>query len=256
MARKANIAREEIIVACWSLLEQNYFPNIPRLADYFLKQDGRKCSNTTFLKAITEWEELYKERQDASFNDLSDVFMPSFKKFERDVSRNLQALLEEKLHHEENTQALKQDATKGQYLSLSTLVEQQAEEIESQAILIIELTKNKNLNEEKNSYLEKRYQETLSTLKAHQVTSDNDNNEIRELNLNLAQKDIDLAKLELKLALVDEERVRLLTQNEVQLKQIQALNEHVNNIGDVKGLTEQVEKLVRLQKLDTLSHHD
>ena len=61
MARKANIAREEIHQACWELIEKNSFPNIPRLTEYFLQKDGRRCSNTTFLNAITDWEETYKD---------------------------------------------------------------------------------------------------------------------------------------------------------------------------------------------------
>lgn len=250
MARKANIAREEIIMACWSLLEQNFFPNIPRLADYFHKQDGRKCSNTTFIKAITEWEELYKERQDASFNDLTDAFMPSFKKFERDITRDLQSLLEEKLHLEESTHALKRDATKGQFLSLSSLVEQQSNEIDSQAIAILALNECKKVNEDRNAYLEKRYQETLTTLKAQQIKSESQKVELKELSLNLAQKEVDQTKLELKIDLVDEERVRLLKQIDAQLLQIEALSESSNN-RDIKLLTEQVETLIKLQKQDT-----
>jgi len=250
MARKANIAREEIIMACWSLLEQNFFPNIPRLTDFFLKQDGRKCSNTTFLKAITEWEELYKERQDASFDDLSHVFMPSFKKFERDITRDLQSLLEETLHSEDNAHALKRDATVGQYLSLSSLVEQQENQIETQSKLINELIEGKRINDEKNLYLEKRYQETLSTLRTQQIKSEERDSLLKELNLNLVQKELDQTKLELKLALVDEERLRLLEQQTLQFNQINTLTNEANR-ADVSLLTEQVKNLIMLQKQDT-----
>jgi len=249
MARKANIAREEIIMACWSLLEQNFFPNIPRLTDYFLKQDGRKCSNTTFLKAITEWEELYKERQDASFDDLAHVFMPSFKKFERDITRDLQSLLEETLHLEDKAHALKRDATVGQYLSLSSLAEQQEKQIETQSKQIMNLNENKQVNEQKSAYLEKRYQETLSTLKSQQFKTDELEVQLRELNLNLAQKELDQAKLELKLELVDEERLRLLEQQDLQFNQIKALTIESNR-ADVSLLAEEVRNLIKLQKQD------
>ena len=246
MARKANIEREEIIMACWALLEQNYFPNIPRLTDYFINQDGRKCSNTTFLKAITEWEELYKERQDASFQELSDVFMPTFKKFERDISRDLQSLLEETLQNEDNSQALKRDATNGQYLSLSQLSQDQALEIDAQASLITTLTEAQQINKNKIEYLDKRYQETLSTVKMQQVKSAEQESQIKELILNLAQKEVDQTKCELQIKLLDEDRERLRESNREHLAQIERLTVLMQN-DDLKRLSEQVEILISSQ---------
>ena len=221
MARKANISREEIILACWSLLEQNYFPNIPRLTEYFLKKDGRKCSNTTFLKAITDWEELYKERQEASFKDLSSVFMPSFKKFERDISKDLESLLEEKLHQEENEQTLKRDATHGQYLSLSELTQKQTAEIERQEKEIEQLSIKGDLDNQKIEKLTLRYQETLTTLKVAQSQSDHEKSQLKEMTLNVSQKELDLTKLELKLNLIEEDRSRLQIQLDLQTKQLE-----------------------------------
>ncbi|KJZ12421.1 hypothetical protein TW85_14965 [Marinomonas sp. S3726] len=254
MARKANISREEIILACWSLLEQNYFPNIPRLTEYFLKKDGRKCSNTTFLKAITDWEELYKEQQEASFKDLSSVFMPSFKKFERDISRDLESLLEERLHQEKNEQSLKKDATHGQYLSLSELARNQAEDIEKQQDEIQQLQVQSVSDRKKIEYFEQRYQETLTTLKVAQTQSEHDKSQIKEATLNLSQKELDHSKLELKVNLLEEERGNLKAQLEVQAKQLnrQALKieeliskTHENNVNE---LTSQLKELIQLQQ--------
>ena len=246
MARKANISRDEIIMACWNLLEQNYFPNIPRVADYFLKLDGRKCSNTTFLKAITEWEELYKERQDASFQDLFDVFTPSFKKFERDIGRDIQQLLEEKLHHSENDQALKKDATNGQYLSLSDFVVQQSQELESQEKTLVELTESKQDALQKCEHLTGRYQDTLSNLKVHQSKLEQQDKEIKTLNLNLSQKEVELASFELQLNLIKDERETLLDQIRSQQRQIENLSKQ-NNHKEIEDLTEQVKNLIKLQ---------
>lgn len=247
MARKANIAREEIIAACWSLLEQNYFPNIPRLTEFFLKQDGRKCSNTTFLKAITEWEELYKERQETSFKELFDVFTPSFKKFERDIGQQLQSLLEERLHHEDNIQSLKRDAAIGQYLSLSQLVEKQSAQLEEQDILITTLSQNKQESDNKISYLEQRYADTLSTLQVQKSKAEEEAVSAKELTINLAQKEIDLTKLELQLSLLNEDRERLLEQLSSQQKQLDSLNQERNN-ADISALTKQIETLIERDK--------
>lgn len=253
MARKANISREEIILACWSLLEQNYFPNIPRLTDYFLQKDGRKCSNTTFLKAITDWEELYKERQEASFKDLSSVFMPSFKKFERDISRDLESLLEEKLHQEENEQTLKRDATHGQYLSLSELTQTQANVIEQQEEEISMLSQKDAHASQRIERLELRYQETLTTLKVVQTQSEHDKSQIKEMSLNLSQKELDQAKVELKLNLIEEDRKRLKMQLDLQTEQLEKQAIKIeqltssNQDSEVQQLTAQLKDLIQLQ---------
>lgn len=247
MARKANISREEIIQACWSLLEQNYFPNIPRLTEHFVRQDGRKCSNTTFLKAITEWEELYKERQEASFKDLSDLLMPSFKKFERDVSREIQAIFEEKIYQEDSAQALKRDAILGQYLSLSELVSGQAEEIEEKTVRVKELIEKVKNDEETIKYLELRYQETLTTLKVLQSRFNQQESQVKELRLNLAQKELDNHKLENKLILVEEDRNRLLQSLNEQHSRNESLHKQLDK-RDFQTLTAQIEALINLQK--------
>ena len=245
MARKANISREEIILACWSLLEQNYFPNIPRLTDYFLKLDGRKCSNTTFLKAITEWEELYKESQEASFKDLSDVFKPSFKRLERDIAKDLQGLLEEKLFHAETSHALKRDATNGQYLSLTQTVEAQLDEINTKTDLIESLQQSDNEKSNRIEYLEQRYQDTLTSLKVKQTQLDELEQQFKEVSLNLAQKEVDLAKSETQFQVLQSDRDKLLVQLESKNTIIDELQTSKHT--EIEGLVDEVKRLISLQ---------
>lgn len=209
MARKANIAREEIHQACWELLESNNFPNIPRIADYFLQKDGRRCSNTTLLNAISEWEDAYKEHQQHQLKELNDVLGPVFKRFSREVTQQLGQLLDEKSTEIEQHQIRKQEATQSGYLSLSSaLIELQA----AHDALTIECQKRTEEAEtlkQKWGFSEQRYQEVMAqnavlNSQIHQSQKDN-----AELHLNLAQKEVDLAKQDNQLALLKEENARL-----------------------------------------------
>lgn len=212
MARKANIAREEIHQACWLLLEQNSFPNIPRLAEHFLQQDGRRCSNTTLMNAIAEWEDTYKEYQQHQLKELNDVLGPVFKRFSREVTQQLGQLLDEKTTEIEQHQLRKQEATQSGYLSLSSaLIELQT----AHDTLTIECQKRteeaENLKQ-KWGFSEQRYQEVMAqnavlTSQIQQEQKDNS-----ELRLNLAQKEVDLAKQDNQLALLKEENARLATE--------------------------------------------
>lgn len=212
MARKANIAREEIHQACWELLEKNSFPNIPRLTEYFLKKDGRRCSNTTFMNAIAEWEVTYKEHQDHHIKELDGVLLPVFKRFSRDITQNIGLLLDEKVSHLEQQQTLKQNAVKGGYLSLSSsLVDLQKsydtllDEHENTKKQMLEL-------KQRQTFSQQRYQEILTqnqvlSSQIKQRTSEN-----TELRINLSQKEVDLAKLDNQIAQLKKENATFMEQ--------------------------------------------
>ncbi|MEP2617203.1 MAG: hypothetical protein ABJH25_04185 [Marinomonas sp.] len=206
MARKANISNKEIHQACWELLERNSFPNIPRIADFFLNKDGRRCSNTTLMKAIAEWEEMYKEQQEHEFNDLDEVLLPAFKSFSRNLTKSFGILLDEKAADLKKHQTQKQNAIEGGYLSLSSaLIElQQAyEEIEEQHATAeqkaLELEQQALLLEQKNQTLAAQNQVLAKQLEQEREES-------AELRLNLSQREVDLAKLDNKLSQALEEK--------------------------------------------------
>ena len=209
MARKANIAREEIHQACWELIEKNSFPNIPRLTEYFLQKDGRRCSNTTFLNAITDWEEAYKEQQQHELSELNDVLLPVFKRFSREVTQNLGKLLDEKSSEIEQHQKLKQEATRSGYMSLSSAL------IELQTAYDSLMSEHKKVGDEaetfkqKFAFSEQRYQEVIaqnSVLTSQIKQEEKDNAELR---INLAQKEVDLAKQDNQIAKLTEENAKL-----------------------------------------------
>ncbi|MCV2402810.1 hypothetical protein OFY17_07920 [Marinomonas sp. C2222] len=200
MARKANITSEEIHMACWELMELNQYPNIPRLAEYFSNKDGRKCSNTTFMKAISEWEDLYREHQENQFASLSEVLAPTFKSFNRKLMEQLGQLLDEKTVDAESKQKLKVDAVEGGYLSLSQALSSLQEKFEtlskSYAKSQIELSELKA----KLSYSEERRQDLKNQNQVlfHQLKKEKEENNL--LAANLSQKEVDLAKLDNELA--------------------------------------------------------
>ncbi|QRV24116.1 hypothetical protein [Marinomonas foliarum] len=209
MARKANIAREEIHQACWDLIEKNHFPNIPRLTEYFLQKDGRRCSNTTFLNAITDWEETYKEQQQNELSELNDVLLPVFKRFSREVTQNLGKLLDEKSSDIEQHQKLKQEATQSGYLSLSSaLIELQT----AHDTLTSEHKKVCNEAEslrQKLAFSEQRYQEVIAQNSVLTNQLKQEQKESTEFRINLAQKEVDLAKQDNQLIKLTEENVKL-----------------------------------------------
>ena len=209
MARKANIAREEIDQACWDLIENNRFPNIPRLTEYFLQKDGRRCSNTTFMNAIAEWEESYKEHQQHQLKELDSVLLPLFKRFSRDVTQHLGQLLDEKSTEIEQHQQRKLDATEGGYLALSGVLidlqtaHDQLTKTHKRASNDLEQLQIKLLNKEQ------QYQDILtqnnvltSQLKQEQKIS-------AELQINLAQQQVNLAKQDNQIALLMKENGKL-----------------------------------------------
>lgn len=211
MARKANIAREEIHQACWELIEKNSFPNIPRLTEYFLQKDGRRCSNTTFLNAITDWEEAYKEQQQHELNELNDVLLPVFKRFSREVTQNLGKLLDEKSSDIEQHQIRKQEATQSGYLSLSSaLVELQ----KTHDLLTSEHKKASHEAEtfkQQLAFSEQRYQEVMAQNAVLTSQIKQEQKQTAELRINLAQKEVDLAKQDNQLSQLAQENQKLAT---------------------------------------------
>lgn len=196
MARKANISREEILSACWALLEQNRFPNIPRVAEYFAEQDGRRGSNTTLLKGIAEWEEEYREQQASKLEGLSEQLQPAMKRLERDVVSTLSQLMEEKLADWEQAHRLKKDAVQGQYQSLSERLVQldqnhDALVEENQSLLLTSKEQASRL-----AHAESRYQDTLNTVRILESRLADEEKQRQTMALNLSQKEVDLIRVE------------------------------------------------------------
>ncbi|MFT2111640.1 hypothetical protein [Marinomonas sp. 2405UD68-3] len=227
MARKANISREEIHQACWNLLEQNYFPNIPRVAEYFSTLDGRKCSNTTLLNSISEWELIYKEQQQVKFNDLGEAVKPVFKKLEREFIQVLQSQLDDKIGEFEHAEKLKSDSTNGHYLSLSAALSEQEQELADSQNKAHTMEQERVSVSSKLDYMKQRYEDTLSTL---HVTNENMlhlEEQLKESQLNLVQKEIDMVKAESAYQAIENENRRLIRQTEQQKNEIEKLRETV-----------------------------
>ena len=233
MAKKPNISREEIHQACWKLIEQKQFPNIPRLANYFQQLDGRKCSNTTLLNAITEWQEIFEEQQNADTQGLSDLLKSPIEQFIRNTTKQINQMLDEKQHSLEETYSMKQQSIDSEHLSLSQQVAKQEEEISR--------LKNEQDNkkqkieglENKIAYSEQRLEEVMrhnQSLK-HQLIEKQQLNE--ELRLNKAQQELNLAKQDHKItSLTNElkEKTIQLTQIQESLRNNQAKRLHTNRI--------------------------
>lgn len=212
MARKANIAREEIHQACWDLLEQNLFPNIPRVAEYFLNKDGRHGSNTTLMNAISEWEESYHEFQQHKLKELDDSLAPVFNHFSREVTQVLGKLLDEKLLDLEKQQQLREDAAKGGYQSLSEsliTLQNQFEQLEEDKLALADAHREMT---EKHSFAHQRYEDVLA--QNHVLTSQLKTlqKERDALQINLSQREVDLAKQDNQLAQLKDENVSLKSQ--------------------------------------------
>jgi chromosome segregation ATPase len=240
MARKANIAREEIHQACWDLLEQNHFPNIPRIADYFLKKDGRHASNTTLLNAITEWEESYKEYQQHQLKELNDALQPAFNHFSREITQTLGTLLDEKQVDFENQQALKESATHQGFLSLSSVL---CETQDSLAKVTEEKQQLENAHQaliEKHQMILERYDDIVSHNKVIDSQLKQTQKERDELQLNLSQKAVDLAKLDNKVSGLEEENAQLKEQLHALKNQHQSIQD-----GHLEKLNKQMEELTQ-----------
>ena len=223
MARKANIAREEIHQACWELIEKNSFPNIPRLTEYFIHKDGRRCSNTTFLNAITEWEEVYKEQQQHQLSELNDVLLPVFKRFSREVTESLGKLLDEKANDLEYHQLRKQEATENGYLSLSTTLIELQNSYDQLVLEHKQILNEAELVKQKHEYSEQRYQQVLTqnAVLTNQIKQEQQHN--TECRINLAQKEVDLAKQDNQILMLEEQNAKLVKQvEELQRQKAQA----------------------------------
>ncbi|MCB5160334.1 hypothetical protein [Marinomonas algarum] len=216
MARKANISKEEIHQACWSLIEDNCFPNIPRLADFFLKKDGRRCSNTTLLNAVTEWEEQYKEQQQNQLTFLDEDLSPIFKRFSREVTQCFGQLLDEKTAEILQQNTVKQGSIDGGYLSLSEdiialqgsndVLSKNCTQLEEQ---VATLKQQLAIAEHHVSRAQQQAEDVLTQNKVvtYQLSQEQENN--TELQLNLSQKEVELAKQDTQLQQLRNENTRL-----------------------------------------------
>ncbi|TDP00032.1 hypothetical protein [Marinomonas balearica] len=216
MARKANISREEIISACWHLLEQNHFPNIPRLAAHFFALDGRKCSNTTLLNGVTEWEELYHEHKKNELSELDSLIDPALKRFSRDITQTLAILFDEKTADIEEHFSLKEGSLSGQYLSLSNVVAEQEKEIEKLSSENIELNTENRLLKQELSQTSAQLDNQLSQSRVFQSLISKQEAELKEQSLNVAQREVDLAKQDAKIQSLLEDNQKLASQLERQ----------------------------------------
>lgn len=194
MARKANISKEEIIEACWQLIEQNTFPNIPRLSAYFLQLDGRACSNTTLLNAINDWEELYREQQESELSDLKENLEPSFKRFERDVVQALSLVLGEKIQAHEDALTLRQAAIEGRSDSLSEAFVESTEQVSQLTTELAERVDEVDQLQQQNQLLSERYEQTLSRSRVLESELEKHQRELKERDAQLSQAQVDLAK--------------------------------------------------------------
>lgn len=240
MARKANISKEEIHQACWELLENNTFPNIPRIAAYFINKDGRKCSNTTLLNAISEWEESYKEHQQHQLKQLDDVMAPVFQRFSREVTQSLGKLLDEiSLDLEQDFQR-KDQAIDGRYLSLSESLISAQQELEAS---------QQALSQRQEEHLSLQHKAELLAQRNADLSASNNvlsaqllelQTQNQELSINLAQKEVDLAKLDNRLASSLEQQERLqqkIRQIELENRQLQEdkwqqINQQLTSMAD------------------------
>lgn len=247
MARKANISNEEIHQACWTLLEKNVFPNIPRVANYFLEIDGRKCSNTTFLNAISEWEEEYKLKQQHEIAELTGLLAPSLERFNRDVTKVIGTLLDEKRSDLESAQQLKEQATHGSQLSLASalcdLQDQYDELLERHNATKLDLQEVKQdaLN------LQKHHADVLNHNRVLVRQLEEAQNHISTLNLAKGQYQVDLAK--------QDHHIQALTATlEDRENKIQSLTKMLNDkqLNDERVLNDKLEQIQRqLTQLNT-----
>lgn len=204
MARKANISKEEIIEACWNLIQENTFPNIPRLSEYFRQLDGRGCSNTTLLNGITEWEEAYREHQESEVKDISESFAPTFKRFERDVIQTLSVLLDEKVHGHEARLQMRNDALEGKYLSLSECYIQSESENDSLKQNIAELQKANLALLSENDLLKERNENNLTRVRVLESERAQLINELKESDAKQHQLEVNLAKQDQQIILLQQ----------------------------------------------------
>ncbi|GAB3475925.1 hypothetical protein [Marinomonas epiphytica] len=238
MARKANISKEEIHQACWELLEKNTFPNIPRLANYFVELDGRKCSNTTFMNAIAEWEEEYKLQQQHELAELEGLLTPSIERFNREVTKLIGTLLEEKERDLEQTQLLKQQATHTGQLSLASALcelQESYEYLQEKHLIAEQQLKQRTLEHQQ---AEQKANDALNQNRVLSRQLEQADEQIKKLNLSNSQYQFDLAKQDHKIQSQQSElseKKRLISTLEEKLEQVkksdnEAFNDKLNDI--------------------------
>lgn len=240
MARKANIAREEIHQACWELLEQNQFPNIPRIADYFSKKDGRHASNTTLMNAIIDWEEQYKEHQQHQLKELNDSLQPAFNHFSREITQTLGTLLDEKLLDLESQQLLKENATHQGFLSLSSVLCETQSALDTITIEKAQLEQSYREGQEQRQHIQQRYDDVLSHNKVIDSQLKQSQQEKNELQINISQKEVDLAKLDNKVSQLEFENEHLKNQIKMLIDQ-----QHSEQVRPLEKLNKQLEELAQ-----------
>lgn len=234
MARKANIAKEEIIQACWDLIEQNIFPNIPRLSDYFKNLDGRGCSNTTLLNAISEWEESYKEHQENELKEVTEHFAPTFKRFERDIIQSLSIILDEQITAHEEKLSLRQSSIEGRERSLSESFINSQQELETtlEQKQIFETRCNELQQSQK--ALEDRLEHSLTRNRVLESEIEQWKLAQREADTKLHQAQVDLAKQDNEISQLKQ----LLTDSQAEVQRLKKQNDQLLN-----SAIEQVSKL-------------
>lgn len=204
MARKANISKEEIIEACWNLIEQNTFPNIPRLSDYFKKLDGRGCSNTTLLNAISEWEEAYREHTTSELSDLSESIEPCIQRFQRDLIKSVSVVLDEKVRAHEDALALRKGALEGRSDSLHEAFTESQIQLEQQTQKSAELEKETARLQQENEHLKNQNDGMISRARVLESEIEQLKQKLQEADTRSHQAQVDLAKQDNKLSLLAE----------------------------------------------------
>ncbi|KZN13210.1 hypothetical protein [Marinomonas sp. TW1] len=246
MARKANISREEIQQACWALIDKQQYPNIPRVAQYFLDKDGRQCSNTTLLNAINQWQKDYQEHEKQTQHNLDERLAPPIKQFMREASKQLNQLLEEQIFDIEAGRKLKLSAIDSDYLSLSESLAALGEaHQELKTAHHSQQIQMNSLNQE-NQHQEKRLNDVLSHNQILKKQLEEARLENETLRLNLAQRELDLAKQDAHIKHLEQthEDALLRQQNQKQQadqanrqwqeihSQLESLNASVNRLQD------------------------
>ncbi|MBM6550195.1 hypothetical protein [Marinomonas ostreistagni] len=222
MARKANISKEEIIDACWQLIEQNTFPNIPRLSAYFQQLDGRACSNTTLLNGINDWEERYREQQESELADLKDNLAPSFKRFERDVVQALTQVLDEKVQAHEDSLALRQQALEGRSDAMSEVYAQVSDDLERVQFELSERDQEKQQLAQDYQIMSERYEHALARNRVLETQLEQNQRTLQERDAQYNQAQVDLAKQDKQILMLQE------ALNQAQ-QQVERLSEQQND---------------------------
>lgn len=249
MARKANIAKEEIIEACWKLIENNTFPNIPRLSEFFKELDGRGCSNTTLLNGISEWEEAYREYQESEVKDIAEHLTPSFKRFERDVVQSLSILLDEKVHAYEEQMSLRKEALEGRKDSLSAALiesETQLEQTQQELANSQQLVQQLQLN---NEQLSERLDHALARTRVLENTLTDNTRKLHEADTKLSQAQVDLAKQDQTIAMLNE--ALAVAQQQVKELQTQSNSQYEQILSSAVSQLQDLAKSLKPNKSDS-----